>query len=47
MRQVLLVTLGASKNMKFRLSWNLTKFDRVARFREMIPMVKFILSFKI
>ena len=33
-------TLGASKNVKFRLSWNSTKFDVVARFCETIPIVK-------
>ena len=34
------VTLVASKNVKFRLSRNLTKFDAVTRFRETIPTVK-------
>ena len=33
-------TLGASKNVKFQLSHNLTKFDVVDRFRETIPTVK-------
>ena len=33
-------TLDASKNVKFRLSQNSTKFDMVARFRETIPTVK-------
>ena len=47
MCQVSLVTLGASKNVKFRLSWNSTKFDGVARFREMIPIVKSVCSFEI
>ena len=32
-------THGASKDVKFRLSRNSTKFDVVARFRETIPMV--------
>ena len=41
MCQVSLVTFGASKNVKFRLFWNLTKFDGIARFREKIPIVKF------
>ena len=34
----------ASKNVKFRLSRNSTKFDEVARFRETIPTVKSVLS---
>ena len=41
------LVLGASKNMKFRLSQNSTKFDVVARFCEMIPMVKSVLSHEI
>ena len=40
-------TLGASKNMKFRLSRNSTKFDVIARFRETIPTVKSVSSFEI
>ena len=40
MQQVSHTTLGASKNVKFRLSWNSTKFDVTARFRETIPTVK-------
>ena len=47
MCQVSLVTLGASKNVEFRLSWNLMKFDGVTSFRETIPMVKFVLLFDI
>ena len=47
MCQVSLVTLGVSKNVKFRLSLNTTKFDGVARFRETIPTVKSVLSFEI
>ena len=35
------------KNCKFRLSRNSTKFDVVARFCEMIPTVKSVLSSKI
>ena len=42
-----LVTLGTSKNVKFRLSWNLINFDRVTRFCEMIPMMKSVSSSKI
>ena len=45
--QVSLITLGALKNMKFRLSRNSTKFDGVPRFRETIPKVKSVLSFEI
>ena len=45
--QVSLVTLGASKNMKFRLSWNSMKFDAVSRFHKMIPTVKSVLSSEI
>ena len=45
--QVSLVTLGASKNVKFRLSRNSTKFDVVARFCETIPIVKFVSSSEI
>ena len=47
MCQVSLITLGASKNVKFRLSRNLTKFDGVSRFRETIPTVKSVLSSEI
>ena len=36
MHQVSCTTLGALKNVKFRLSRNLTKFDVVARFRKTI-----------
>ena len=35
------------KTCKFQSSWNSTKFDAVARFRETIPTVKSVLSFKI
>ena len=45
--QVSLVTLDASKNMKFRLSRNSTKFDMVARFRETIPTVESVSSSEI
>ena len=38
---------GASKNVKFRLSRNSTKFDMVARFRETIIMVKSVSSSEI
>ena len=41
------VTLVASKNVKFRLSRNSTKFDAVTRFRETIPTVKSISSSEI
>ena len=34
--QVSLVTLHASKNVKFRLSWNSMKFDMVVRFARQI-----------
>ena len=44
MYKVSVVTLGASKNMKFRLSRNLTKFDGVTRFRKTIPTVKSVSS---
>ena len=47
MRQVSSTTLGALKNVKFRLSRNSTKFDVIARFRETIPMVKPVLSSEI
>ena len=40
-------TLGALKNVKFRLSWNSTKFDVVARFYEKISTVKSVLSSEI
>ena len=39
--------LGVSKNVKFRLSRNLAKFDVVARFHETIPMVKSVSSSEI
>ena len=45
--QVSLVTLGASKNVKSRLSRNLTKFYGVTRFHKTIPTVKSVLSPKI
>ena len=45
--QVSFVTLGALKNVKFRLTRNLTKFNHVARFGETILMVKFNSSSKI
>ena len=41
------VTLGALKNVKFRLSPNSTKFDVVARFRETILTVKPVSSSEI
>ena len=40
MCQVPLVTLGVSKNMKFRLFRNSMKFDGVTRFLKTIPTVK-------
>ena len=40
-------TPRASKSMKFLLSHNPTKFDRVARFCEMIPTVKSVSSSEI
>ena len=40
-------TPDVSKNMKFRLSRNSTKFDRVTRFHEKNSMVKFVSSSKI
>ena len=40
-------THRASKNIKFRLSWNSTKFDVVARFHETIPTMKSISSSEI
>ena len=33
-----------SKSVKFQLSWNPTKFDRVARFRKTIPTVESVSS---
>ena len=42
--QVSLVTLDASKNVKFQLFQNLTKFDRVTKFRETIPTMKSVSS---
>ena len=47
MCQVSRTTPGASKNVKFRLSRNSTKFDVVGRFRETIPTVNSILSSEI
>ena len=47
MCQVSLVTLGTSKNMKFRQSRNSTKFDEITRFRETIPTVKSVSSSEI
>ena len=41
------ITPGASKNVKFQLSRNSTKFDVVARFRETIPTVKSVSSSEI
>ena len=35
------------KTCKFQLSWNLTKFDVLARFRETIPTVKYVSSSEI
>ena len=40
-------TPSALKNVKFRLSQNIMKFDWVTRFRETIPTVKSVLSSKI
>ena len=40
-------TRDTSKNVKFQLSWNPTKFDRVTRFRETNSMVKSISSSEI
>ena len=40
-------TPHASKNVKFRLSQNSTKFDVVARFRETIPTMKSVSSSEI
>ena len=45
--QVSRTTLGASKNVKFQLFRNSMKFDMVARFLEMISMVKSVLSSEI
>ena len=45
--QVSSTPLCASKNVKFRPSRNLTKFDMVTRFRKTIPMVKSVLSSEI
>ena len=47
MHQVSRTTLGALKNVKFRLSRNSTKFVVVARFCEMIPTAKFVSSSEI
>ena len=44
MCQVSRTPLGASKNVKFLLSRNSTKFNVVARFRETIPIVKSVSS---
>ena len=41
------MTPDASKNVKFQLSWNPTKFDGVTRFRETNSVVNFVLSFEI
>ena len=41
------ITFVASKNMKFRLSQNLTKFDAVTRLHENIPTVKSVSSSEI
>ena len=41
------LTPGVSKDVKFRLSRNSTKFDVVARFHETIPMVKSVSSSEI
>ena len=41
------LTPYASKNVKFKLSWNATKFDVVSRFCETISMVKFVSSSEI
>ena len=46
MLQVSRTTFGASESVKFRMSWNSTKFDVVARFRETISMVKSVLSLR-
>ena len=40
-------TLNASKNVKFRLSWNPMKFDRLTRFHETNSRVKSVSSSKI
>ena len=40
-------TSDVSKNVKFLLSWNPTKFDWVARFRKTIPTVKSVSSSEI
>ena len=40
-------TLSTSKNMKFQLSQNLTKFDVEVKFRETIPTVKSVSSSEI
>ena len=40
-------THDASKNVKFRLSWNPMKFDGVTRFRETNLTVKYVLSSEI
>ena len=45
--QVSLATFGASKNMKFRLSRNSTKFYGITRFCETIPTVKSVSSYEI
>ena len=45
--KVSLVTLDASKNVKFELSRNSMKFDKVAKFHETISMVKYVSSSKI
>ena len=45
--QVSLVTPSASKSVKFRLSWNSTKFDVIARFRKTISTMESVSSTKI
>ena len=47
MRQVSHSTLGALKNVKFRLYRNSTKFDVISRFCETILTVKPVLSSEI
>ena len=41
------LTSGASKDVKFQLSRNSTKFDMVAKFCKTIPTVKSVLSSEI
>ena len=47
MRFVFGTTLGALKNVKFRLSRISTKFDVIAKFRETIPTMKPVSSSEI